>query len=193
VQAITLDVMGESNLTSQVATAGAPVSPARISPPSPLDLLRGFGFLVMMSASGINLSRGFAFGAALAGVGVSVSSGKGSVSDMVQEWRSRVMGRGQDLIRYCRIERINVPITETKDRRKVELGFGMSPVCPVRRVLVNNQPYELEIRSDYRQNHDAAAIGHGAAAKGGFEKSSNGQGAYHADSTFISTIEPAVQ
>jgi hypothetical protein len=36
----TLIVPGDGGLTSSVANAGDPVSPALISPPSPLDLLR---------------------------------------------------------------------------------------------------------------------------------------------------------
>jgi len=37
---LTLRVPGDGGLTSHVASAGAPVSPALISPPSPLDFLR---------------------------------------------------------------------------------------------------------------------------------------------------------
>lgn len=40
---LTLRVPGDGGLISKVAKAGEPVSPALISPPSPLDLLRAFG------------------------------------------------------------------------------------------------------------------------------------------------------
>ena len=66
----TLTVLGDGGLTSHVATAGAPVSPALISPPSPLDFLRARGVLSMLCdvARGVNLS-------------VVDSKGKASVAD----------------------------------------------------------------------------------------------------------------
>ncbi len=54
----TLIVPGEGGLTSRVAKAGAPVSPALISPPRPLDRLRIRGFSVadVGPPRGVNLS-----------------------------------------------------------------------------------------------------------------------------------------
>ena len=53
----TLIVPGDGGLTSNVANAGALVSPALISPPSPLDLLRIRVLSMLLGpASGANLS-----------------------------------------------------------------------------------------------------------------------------------------
>lgn len=57
---LTLIVPGEGGRTSTVAKAGAPVSPALISPPSPLERRRALGFSILLGAlRGVNLS-GFA-------------------------------------------------------------------------------------------------------------------------------------
>jgi hypothetical protein len=48
---------GDGGLTSTVAKAGAPVSPALISPPRPLDLLRACGLSLLSGPErGVNLS-----------------------------------------------------------------------------------------------------------------------------------------
>jgi len=48
---------GDGVLKSSVAKAGAPVSPALISPPRPLDLLRACGLRILfVPTSGVNLS-----------------------------------------------------------------------------------------------------------------------------------------
>jgi len=53
----TLIVPGDGGLTSRVANAGALVSPALISPPSPLDRRRILGFSVVLGPPrGVNLS-----------------------------------------------------------------------------------------------------------------------------------------
>jgi hypothetical protein len=55
--ALTLIVRGEGGLISNVARAGALVSPALISPPSPLDFLRARGLPVLLGPEkGPNLS-----------------------------------------------------------------------------------------------------------------------------------------
>lgn len=55
--ALTLIVRGEGGLISNVARAGALVSPALISPPSPLDFLRDRGLPVLLGPEkGPNLS-----------------------------------------------------------------------------------------------------------------------------------------
>lgn len=59
----------DGGLTSTVAKAGAPVSPALIFPPRPLDLLRARGLSLLFGPErGVNLS-----------LEVVVSSGKASV------------------------------------------------------------------------------------------------------------------
>ena len=49
-------VPGEGGLMSNVAKAGAPVSPALISPPKPLDLLRARGLSLIDPDRGDNIS-----------------------------------------------------------------------------------------------------------------------------------------
>ena len=54
---LTLMVPGDGGLTSKVANAGEPVSPALISPPSPLERLRMRGFSALLCPPrGANLS-----------------------------------------------------------------------------------------------------------------------------------------
>jgi hypothetical protein len=54
---LTLIVPGDGGLTSSVANAGALVSPALISPPSPLDRLRMRGFSMLLGPPrGVNSS-----------------------------------------------------------------------------------------------------------------------------------------
>jgi len=54
---LTLTAADEGGLTLTVAKAGAPVSPALISPPSPLDLLRARGVSLLFGPErGVNLS-----------------------------------------------------------------------------------------------------------------------------------------
>lgn len=53
---LTFTVAGDGGRTSKVAIAGAPVSPALISPPSPLDLLRNRGTSWIDDLSGVNVS-----------------------------------------------------------------------------------------------------------------------------------------
>jgi len=69
-----LTVFGEGGTTSNVATAGAPVSPALISPPKPLDLRRrglpSPSFVGSLVINGVNWSRAESFG-------------KGSFTDMI--------------------------------------------------------------------------------------------------------------
>jgi hypothetical protein len=69
----TLIVPGDGSLTSSVANAGELVSPARISPPSPLDLLR---------IRGLSLLVGPDRGPSLSELGVE-SRGKASVAGIV--------------------------------------------------------------------------------------------------------------
>ncbi len=72
----TLIVPGDGGLTSRVANAGTLVSPALISPPSPLDRLRTRGLSMLFGAPrGVNLS-------------VVERSGKASVAGIV---KSRLM------------------------------------------------------------------------------------------------------
>lgn len=54
---LTLILPGEGGLTSTVAKAGAPVSPALISPPNPLERRLTLGVSILLGAlSGVNLS-----------------------------------------------------------------------------------------------------------------------------------------
>lgn len=73
----TLMVAGEGGLTSSVANAGTLVSPALISPPSPLERLRTRGVLMLFSA---------ARGDSLWGV---ERSGKASVAGIVRVGEGR--------------------------------------------------------------------------------------------------------
>jgi len=75
-----LRVPGDGGLTSSVASAGALVSPALISPPKPLDLLR---------ARGLSMLDGPARGASLS---VDSSCGKASVAGIM-------MANGRSLTR----------------------------------------------------------------------------------------------
>ena len=71
----TLIVPGDGGLMSSVANAGELVSPALISPPSPLDRLRIRGFSLLLGPPrGVNLSLVVAV----------VSSGKASVAGIVK-------------------------------------------------------------------------------------------------------------
>lgn len=80
-------VPGDGGLTSNVANAGALVSPALISPPSPLDRRRTFGFSTLGGGRGANLSE-------------VESRGKASVEGMMDDERRWSKRRGLKDVRH---------------------------------------------------------------------------------------------